>query len=620
MLIIVLLFIIIAISLNYFNQNALESTGSFSSKGDIETSLNSTSSFSANASSFNSTLPVKTLSEQKISILSTTPYGVVTTFWKRISVVLLICTLPLLWEGRAYEDIYLYNGLLLITNKLNLVVWLLFIVGLSLITTLSVCTVKDNFATPVQLMSSLLEESGQNERIVFTLCAILGGIILNSATDFLTILLGLELQSYSVYILAASYRNYEPSEAAGLKYFLLGALSSALVFMGLAIFYAYSGSTNLETAFLMISSISNHGVNTESSQGDAILPYIGIILILAGISWKVAAAPVQAWSIDVYDAVPTRTTAVLSLLPKIALFSLLIRLISMISTDSSLGNPADTNGFTLFIYSSSGSETGLQIIILVIALSLIVGSVAGLFQPRIKRLLAYSSVLNVGFILMGALLSNSILDSYNPTLYIIQYIITTAAIWLCLINLSNVSTLKPQSHNLDSTSTVNVSDITLISQLQGIHSDRTISYPEKPRSVQEFVSRRSTIIAVCLTVLILSTAGIPPMVGFYAKYSIIILALQSGYTTLALIAVGASIISTVYYLGVIRAIWGKSSLSSNDMSPKYGSSLYIASMNNELNGQNSKEVYESTLFISFYTLTIALYLLQYSVVYVLLSL
>lgn len=617
MLIIVLLFIIIAISLNYFNQNALESTGSFSSKGDIETSFNSTSSFSANASSLNSTLPVKTLSEQKTSILSTTPYGVVTTFWKRISVVLLICTLPLLWEGRAYEDIYLYNGLLLITNKLNLVVWLLFIVGLSLITTLSVCTVKDNFATPVQLMSSLLEESGQNERIVFTLCAILGGIILNSATDFLTILLGLELQSYSVYILAASYRNYEPSEAAGLKYFLLGALSSALVFMGLAIFYAYSGSTNLETAFLMISSISNHDVTTESSQGDAILPYIGIILILAGISWKVAAAPVQAWSIDVYDAVPTRTTAVLSLLPKIALFSLLIRLISMISTDSSAAN---TNGFTQFIYSSSGSETGLQIIILVIALSLIVGSVAGLFQPRIKRLLAYSSVLNVGFILMGALLSNSTLDSYNPTLYIIQYIITTAAIWLCLINLSNVSTLKPQSHNLDSTSTVNVSDITLISQLQGIHSDRTISYPEKPRSMQEFVSRRSTIIAVCLTALILSTAGIPPMVGFYAKYSIIILALQSGYTTLALIAVGASIVSTVYYLGVIRAIWGKSSLSSNDMSPKYGSSLYIASMNNEFNGQNSKKVYESTLFISFYTLTIVLYLLQYSVVYVLLSL
>lgn len=616
MLIIVLLFIIIAISLNYFNQNALESTGSFSSKGDIGTSFNSTSSFSANASNLNSTLPVKTLSEQKISILSTTPLGVVTTFWKRISVVLLICTLPLLWEGRAYEDIYLYNGLLLITNKLNLVVWLLFIVGLSLITTLSVCTVKDNFATPVQLMSSLLEESGQNERIVFTLCAILGGIILNSATDFLTILLGLELQSYSVYILAASYRNYEPSEAAGLKYFLLGALSSALVFMGLAIFYAYSGSTNLETAFLMISSISNQDVTTESSQGDAILPYIGTILILAGISWKVAAAPVQAWSIDVYDAVPTRTTAVLSLLPKVALFSLLIRLISMISTDSSQVNPADTNNFTQFIYSSSGSETGLQIIILVIALSLIVGSVAGLFQPRIKRLLAYSSVLNVGFILMGALLSNSTLDSYNPTLYIIQYIITTAAIWLCLINLSNVSTL----YNLNSTSTVNVSDITLISQLQGIHSDRTINYLEKSRSVLGLVSRRSTIIAVCLTVLILSTAGIPPMVGFYAKYSIIILALQSGYTTLALIAVGASIISTVYYLGVIRAIWGKSSLSSNDMSHKYGLSLYIASMNNELNGQNSKEVYESTLFISFYTLIIVLYLLQYSVVYVLLSL
>jgi NADH:ubiquinone oxidoreductase subunit 2 (subunit N) len=124
------------------------------------------------------------------------------------------------------------------------------------------------------LVQNNITQEVSRERIVFTLCAILGGIILNSATDFLTILLGLELQSYSVYILAASYRNYEPSEAAGLKYFLLGALSSALVFMGLAILYAYSGSTNLDHAFLMIS----------LNQNDIILPYAGTILILAGIS------------------------------------------------------------------------------------------------------------------------------------------------------------------------------------------------------------------------------------------------------------------------------------------------------------------------------------------------
>ena len=537
--------------LNYFNQNVLESARPLLS----HTSASPSSSLSAQASNISSIdFAIQNPNNLSLSI---------DIYWKRISIILLICTLPLLWEGRAYEDLYLYNGLLLINSKLNLVVWLLVIIGSILITTL----VQNNITQEVS-----------RERIVFTLCAILGGIILNSATDFLTILLGLELQSYSVYILAASYRNYEPSEAAGLKYFLLGALSSALVFMGLAILYAYSGSTNLDHAFLMIS----------LNQNDIILPYAGTILILAGISWKVAAAPLQAWSIDVYDAVPTRTTAVLSLLPKIALFSLLIRLISLITTNNlDFVNNSLSNYINLYV------EVSVQIIIVIIALSLIIGSVAGLFQPRIKRLLAYSSVLNVGFILMGALLSNSTLDYYNPTLYIIQYIITTAAIWLCLINLSNKN---------------NLSDITLISQLQGIHSDpstsRTLNVKDK--SAQLYY----TFIAICLTALVLSTAGIPPMVGFYAKYSVIILALQSGYTTLALIAVLASIISTVYYLGVIKAIWSKSS------KDKYNKDLYISAMNNV----KPSNQYESTLIISFLTLIVVLYLLQYSVVYVILSL
>lgn len=552
MLTFVLIIIIVAISLNYFNQNVLESARPLLSHTFASPSSSSLSAQASNTSSID--LAIQNPNNLSLSI---------DIYWKRISIILLICTLPLLWEGRAYEDLYLFNGLLLINSKLNLVVWLLVIIGSILITTL----VQNNITQEVS-----------RERIVFTLCAILGGIILNSATDFLTILLGLELQSYSVYILAASYRNYEPSEAAGLKYFLLGALSSALVFMGLAILYAYSGSTNLDHAFLMIS----------LNQNDIILPYAGTILILAGISWKVAAAPLQAWSIDVYDAVPTRTTAVLSLLPKIALFSLLIRLISLITTNNlDFVNNSLSNYINLYV------EVSVQIIIVIIALSLIIGSVAGLFQPRIKRLLAYSSVLNVGFILMGALLTNSTLDYYNPTLYIIQYIITTAAIWLCLINLSNKN---------------NLSDITLISQLQGIHSDpstsRTLNVKDK--SAQLYY----TFIAICLTALVLSTAGIPPMVGFYAKYSVIILALQSGYTTLALIAVLASIISTVYYLGVIKAIWSKSS------KDKYNKDLYISAMNNV----KPSNRYESTLIISFLTLIVVLYLLQYSVIYVILSL
>jgi NADH-ubiquinone oxidoreductase chain 2 len=332
---------------------------------------------------------------------------------------------------------------------------------------------------------------GFKERHILILSTLLGGILLSSCNDVLTLFLGLELQSYSVYVLAASDKNLEPSEAAGLKYFLLGALSSALIFMGLILIYVDSGITSISYSLYIIS----HNMDTNN----IILYMVGLILVLIGLFWKVAAAPLHAWSIDVYDAVPGRITAILSILPKIGLFSLILQLVLELSKN---------------VYNLSVSTFLIFAIIGFSIFSLLVGGTLGLFSPRIKRLLAYSSILNVGFIIMGCLLGSSIVS-----FYIIQYIITTMGVWLCLSNFNN--------------------EIVLTYQLQGLGNSRILS---------------RVFIGISLSILLLSTAGIPPMIGFFAKYEVIALAIEKGFIFLAIFAVIASLISTVYYLRVFRNI------------------------------------------------------------------
>lgn len=233
------------------------------------------------------------------------------------------------------------------------------------------------------------------EFFIFSLCTVLGAIFLASCTDSLTLLLGLELQSFSVYVIAAQYKGYEPSEAAGLKYYLLGALSSAIVFMGLGVLYMSTGSTNFKF-IAELGQVSNDPVK-----------YLGYTLILIGFTWKIAAAPLHNWSVDVYDAVPSKSASWLSLVPKIAI----ITLIGCVFGASINGQIATDNEFTS--ESTSSFAASLLILLMFVSiLSLIIGSIAGLTQPRIKRLLAYSGILNVGFILLSiALQSDS--GSFN---------------------------------------------------------------------------------------------------------------------------------------------------------------------------------------------------------------
>jgi proton-translocating NADH-quinone oxidoreductase chain N len=387
---------------------------------------------------------------------------------------------------------------------------------------------------------------------------LLGSIILAMSTDILTFVLGLELQSYSVYILAGSTRSIEspeePSAFTGLKYFLLGAMSSALVFMGLGLLYLFSGSTSLSTNFSLAASLDS----------DILYCYLGYSLVYAGLLWKIAAAPVHAWSVDVYDALPNRIAAIVSLIPKVAIITILARL-------------------TMSIMSCTSITGILNINSTVICLSLIIGAVGGLYQSRIKRLLAYSSILNMGFILMVVNSCSYYQSQYVISMYLLQYVLATGAIWLCI-------------------NSIRTSDLTLISQLQGLGN------------IQGKLSNCQCL-AISLTILVLSVAGIPPMIGFFAKFEVIYLAISSNSLYLALIAIIASLISTVYYLRIVKNIWFVKSISyiTNETQVNYRKDLFNRSTvkGNEVTGLNTG----IAISISFITLFILTFTLQYPILY-----
>lgn len=510
-------------------------------------------------------------------------------FWERISIIAIVISLFIYNETIILDTpntFSLYNGLFnyTLTNST--------FIGLILFSSLILNFIGSSYSNSFINLTSELSDSNllsldtrNRERLVFVFSLIVGGIILSGASDFLTVFLGLELQSYSAYVLAASYRNYEPSEAAGLKYFLLGALSSALIFMGLALLYVYSGNTQIDLSFLILASSNLSDIFDISTM----VPYIGAILILIGFFWKIAAAPLQAWSIDVYDAVPTRTTAILSLLPKIGLISFIT---SMIYSVSLVNFTSVFQTFNLNIFNIN------YVIYIIISLSLIIGSIYGIFQPRTKRLLAYSSVLNIGFILMGATLINfGQFDSFNPLFYLIQYILTTGTIWLGLTLLEKVTG----------------TEITLNSQLQGLANHSLYG----GKRINQYINIKIVFIAVSLTVLILSTAGIPPMIGFFAKYEIILLSLKTEYYSLAILAIVASLLSTYYYLNIVKNIWFKTVLNNQESQLI---SLSTRTLNAHSNNQNLSDYLGNGSFITLLTLTIALFVVQYSVVYIFLTL
>lgn len=348
--------------------------------------------------------------------------------------------------------------------------------------------------------------------VIFTTC---GRSLLISSRDLVSMYLSIELQSFAVYILASLYRESESATSAGLKYFLLGGLSSGLILLGSALVYAYTGLTNFEGIFSLLS-VGGGIDNLTEGLGPCV---IGLTILVIGFLFKIRAAPFHNWAPDVYDGTPTIVTTWLTIMPKISIVIFLL----------SLQNGLRFNGGSLtLLFDGVSFDVWKNLLLVSSLLSLIIGTVVGLAQYRIKRLFRYSTISHVGFLLL-ALGINSEESIESFLFYLVQYTITNLNGFLVLLAFGYIINLSKKS-----------TDIQFISDLKG-----------------QF--RANPLLGLALTISLFSMRGVPPLIGFFGKQMILYSATHSGYYFLSLVAIVVSVISASYYLKIIRVIHFESS-------------------------------------------------------------
>jgi len=372
--------------------------------------------------------------------------------------------------------------------------------------------------------TKIVNKMGEQFKIIeyplILLFIITGAVFLVSTSDLVSIFLSIELQSYGLYLLSTIYRNSELATSGGLTYFLLGGLSSCFILLGTSLLYANSGTTNLDGIYV-ITSLSDLANDSNEMLYWYKSYYINFSLLIlsVGFLFKVSAAPFHFWSPDVYDAIPTIVTTFVAIVAKISIFIFLLELVHY--TSNSLFN-------FQFSWTSSLLVSSL--------LSLIIGTVVGLTQFRIKRLFAYSTISHVGFILL-ALSINSIESIQAFIFYLMQYSISNLNAFIILISIGfSLYFYINDSDEFKQLADKNNSPIQLISQMKGYF----------------YIN---PVLSLSLAVTIFSFVGIPPLIGFFAKQMVLSAALDSGYVFLALVAILTSVISAVYYLNIIKQVF-----------------------------------------------------------------
>jgi NADH-ubiquinone oxidoreductase chain 2 len=376
--------------------------------------------------------------------------------------------------------------------------------------------------------TKIIEKMGEQFKIIeyplILLFIITGAVFLISTSDLVSIFLSIELQSYGLYLLSTLYRNSELATSGGLTYFLLGGLSSCFILLGTSLLYANSGTTNLDGIYV-VTSISDLGNDIKEINNNILDWYksdyinISLLILSVGFLFKVSAAPFHFWSPDVYDAIPTIVTTFVAIIAKISIFVFLLELVHYTSN-------------SLFNYEFSWTSS----LLLSSLLSLIVGTVLGLTQIRIKRLFAYSTISHVGFILL-ALSINSIESIQAFIFYLMQYSISNLNAFIILLSIGfSLFYYVNKTDEYKQLSEKENSPIQLISQLKGYF----------------YIN---PVLALSLTITIFSFVGIPPLIGFFAKQMVLSAALDSGYVFLALVAILTSVISAVYYLNIIKQVF-----------------------------------------------------------------
>ncbi len=341
------------------------------------------------------------------------------------------------------------------------------------------------------------------EYILFILFAILGSFVLISSDNFLTAFIGLELQSLSLYLMAAFNTKNLKSNEAGIKYFSLGALSSGFLLFGISMIYYDTGSFYMQN-------LNNFTTISE----------IGLSLVLISLFFKVSAAPFHIWTPDVYEGSPTISTLFFASLPKFASLIFLFRVYQELNI--------------------SGIQSLNYIFQIVCAISLLVGVYGAITQKVIKRLLAFSSINHIGFMLLG-IMSYQFMSEGTLFFYLIIYLITTFGIFAVLLNLRTVE-----------------GEYTKISQLNGLR----------------FTSNSKSI---SMLVFFFSLAGIPPFAGFFAKFFILSASITDGFFFLSIVAVLSSVIAAFYYLTIIKNMFfNKSEIELLDDNNKIGKVIFIS--------------------------------------------
>ena len=316
----------------------------------------------------------------------------------------------------------------------------------------------------------------------------IGMLVMTQAENLMTAYLGLELQSFSIYILCAFSREKIRSAEAGLKYFVLGALASGLLLYGISLVYGFGGS--MEFAAL-----------GRALSGTAPVPpglLVGLVFVIAGLVFKLSAAPFHMWTPDVYEGAPSSVTAFMSTAPKVAPFAVLLR----------------------FLLDGAGHAGGQwQLIIEIVAItSMIVGSLAAIGQVSIKRLMAYSSIGHMGYALMGLAAADAV-GVTGVLVYLLTYIFMNVGVFCCIMAMRRRGVALER-----------------ISDLAGL-------------------GRNDPLLAGLFALFLFSMAGLPPLAGFFGKLYVFLAALHHGLWLLLGVGVVTSVVSAFYYVRVVRVMW-----------------------------------------------------------------
>jgi NADH-quinone oxidoreductase subunit N len=344
-------------------------------------------------------------------------------------------------------------------------------------------------AVSLMIAPKYLEKAGamRAEYPILIVFACVGMGLMVSATDLITLYIGLELNSLAAYVLASFARSDGRSAEAGLKYFVLGALASGILLYGMSLLYGFAGSTSFA------------GISAAMS-GDISLGMIfGIVFVLSGLAFKISAAPFHMWTPDVYEGAPTPVSAFFASAPKVAASALTIRV----------------------AIEAFGSQQAVwqQIIIAVALMSIIIGAVGAIGQQNLKRLLAYSSINNIGFLLIG-LAAGTEAGVAAMLVYLAIYVAMTLGSFICIMQL----------HGDDGVLKEGLADVAGLSKTR-------------------------PALAACLAIFMFSLAGIPPLFGFWGKLVVFNAAVAAGLLPLAVIGIAASVIGAFYYLKIVKLMY-----------------------------------------------------------------